>query len=480
MTSIEQFIRDKIVTSSSDVIDFCVQELNLEEDVARKRIQRLPDTIYRYKGICSSKQAILYHKDDWMIEGFTEAIVAVLRKYAKQHYVVIKALEMHGGYIPIDKLASYSMSPVELVKGHKSFNSVILDLKNLHLIGEGDTGYVLYSDAVNQKRSKAKNLIHNITLEYFNNWARNIGLISYSSAKYNSTCSRYQFGLVAPSYVRTLPYKSTGGNIVPAFVIADILIGDLDQDAILFFTQKLSNMVGLKHNSKYLPFFITDSHDANIYKTLKEAGVIIGNVDELFGEQYSCTIKGILNLIENAGAILKTNPEQYLSLLANIEKLAIGKTNNLKGDLFEMAVGYYHSQLCQSLEIGKNVFYERDHREIDVFAVYQNKVVVAECKGYNKKLDESYIDSWLSNKIPVIRNWILNQNSLKNKKICFELWSTGGFEESALKKLQDSSAKTKKYEIEFFAYQDMVELAKKNNVMHFQKLLKTYYYKELM
>lgn len=415
-----------------------------------------------------------------MIEGFTEAIVAVLRKYAKQHYVVIKALEMHGGYIPRDKLASYSMSPVELVNGHKSFNSVILDLKNLHLIGEDDTGYVLYSDAVNQRCSKAKNLIHNITLEHFNNWARNIGLISYSSAKYNSTCSRYQFGLVAPSYVRTLPYKSTGGNIVPAFVIADILIGDLDQDAILFFTQKLSNMVGLKHNSKYLPFFITDSHDANIYKTLKEAGVIIGNVDELFGEQYSCTIKGILNLIENAGAILKTNPEQYLSLLANIEKLAIGKTNNLKGDLFEMAVGYYHSQLCQFLEIGKNVFYERDHREIDVFAVYQNKVVVAECKGYNKKLDESYIDSWLSNKIPVIRNWILNQNSLKSKKICFELWSTGGFEESALKKLQDSSAKTKKYEIEFFAYQDMVELAKKNNVMHFQKLLKTYYYKELM
>ncbi|UKI18491.1 MAG: hypothetical protein L6V80_03100 [Bacteroidales bacterium] len=93
-----------------------------------------------------------------------------------------------------------------------------------------------------------------------------------------------------------------------------------------------------------------------------------------------------MNLMENAGAILKTNPEQYLSLLANIEKLAIGKTNNLKGDLFEMTVGYYHGQICQSLEIGKNVYYEQEHREIDVFALYQNKVVVAECKGYNKKI----------------------------------------------------------------------------------------------
>lgn len=63
-----------------------------------------------------------------------------------------------------------------------------------------------------------------------------------------------------------------------------------------------------------------------------------------------------MNLIENAGAILKTNPGQYLPLLENIEKLAIGKTNNLKGDLFEMTVGFYHGQLCQSLEIGKNIF----------------------------------------------------------------------------------------------------------------------------
>lgn len=112
----------------------------------------------------------------------------------------------------------------------------------------------------------------------------------------------------------------------------------------------------IKSEFKISAFFITDSHDADIYKTLKEAGVIIGNVDELFGEQYSHTIKGILNLIENAGAILKTNPWQYLSLLENIEKLAIGKTNNLKGDLFEMTVGFYHGQLYQSLEIGKNIF----------------------------------------------------------------------------------------------------------------------------
>lgn len=189
-----------------------------------------------------------------MIGGGTEVLISVLRMHAKQHYVVIKALEIHDGYIPVDKLASYSISPVEPIKGHKSFDSVILDLERLHLIKKDETSYALCSDVANQKRSKAKNLIHNITLEHFNNWARNIGLISYNSTKYNSTCSRYQFGLVAPSYVRTLTYKSKGGKVVPAFVVADILIGDLDKNAILFFTQKLSNMVGLNPNSKYLLF----------------------------------------------------------------------------------------------------------------------------------------------------------------------------------------------------------------------------------
>lgn len=480
MTSIEQFIRNEIVTSSLDVIEFCVKELKLKEDVARKRIERLPDTIYKYKGICTNKQSIIYHKDDRKTEGFIEALISVLRKYAKQHYVLIKALEMHDSYIPINKLASYSISPVEPIKGHKKFDSVILDLKKLRLIEENESSYVLQSDITNQRRSKARNLIHDITIKHFQDWARKIGLISYNSAKYNSICSRYQFSLVAPSYIRTLTNRSNKGKVIPAFVVADVLIGDLDEDAILFFTQKLSNMVGLNHNSKYLPFFITNSHDAGIYKMLKEAGVIIGNVDELFGEQYSSTLKGISNLIENAEVILKTNPKQYFSLLANIEKLAIGKTNNLKGDLFEMTVGYYHGQQCQSLEIGKNVYHEQDHREIDVYAVYQDKVVVAECKGYSKKIDDSYIDCWLSNKIPIIRKWISNQDSLKNKRVYFEIWSTGGFEESALKKLQNSSVRTKKYDIKYFAYQDMMELAKNNNVKHFQKLLKTYYYKELM
>lgn len=479
MTLIEQYIKNKIVTSSSDVIKFCVEELHLQESAARKRIQRLPAHIFKYKGICSNKQSILYHKDNWMVDGYTNTLISVLKQHAKQHYIIIKALEIHSGYIPINKLASYSISPIGLVKGHKSFISIIEDLKKMHLIDDDGDNYILLSEEINEKRSKAQNLIHNITIEHFNNWARNIGLISYNATKYNAACNNYQFGMVAPSYIKSLMGYSNSGKIVPGFVIADILVGvPLDENAILFFIEKMKNIIALHSSPKCLPFFITDSHDSDIYSKLKNDGIIIGNVDELFGVQYSETIKGILNLMENAGAILKTNPQKYLDLLNNIEKLAIGKTNNLKGDLFEMTVGYYHGQLCQSLEIGKKVFYEQDQREIDVFALYQNRVVVAECKGYNTKLSLDVIDKWLSDKIPVIRKWLLSQESLNGREVCFELWCTGGFDDDALKKLENASSKTKRYKIQYYSYQDMTQLAKNNNVKHFQKLLKTYYYSE--
>ena len=184
-----------------------------------------------------------------------------------------------------------------------------------------------------------------------------------------------------------------------------------------------------------------------------------------------------MNLIENAGAIIKKNPEYYIKLIDNIEKLAIGKTYNLKGDLFEMAVGYYHGQLCQSLEISKVIYYESEQKEIDVYAIYQDKVVFAECKGYNTPIDDEYIESWLSKKIHVIRKWALSCESLKNKKIEFEIWCTGGFTESSTFKLEEAKNKTKKYAINFFTLDSMRRVAREKGLPHFDKIIKTYYIK---
>ena len=80
--------------------------------------------------------------------------------------------------------------------------------------------------------------------------------------------------------------------------------------------------------------------------------------------------------------------------------------------------------------------HDNNIREIDVYAVYADKVVFAECKGYNSKIDDTYIEQWLSKKVSVIRQWALSCDSLCDKKIVFEIWSTGGYTEEALELLK--------------------------------------------
>lgn len=480
MISIEKYIESEIVVSSGDAIRYGETSLGITNEAARKRLQNLPKDIYKIKGICRAKQSILYCKDSWGSTEFFDKLIEVLKKDAQQHYAVLNAINLHHGVISKDILPEYTISPVGKVKGHKSLNTIIEDLIFLRLIKETDDTYELLGCAYNNERkSEALNVIHKITLEDFREWGRNIGLFSYNSADFHKEISSYSFAMTAPSYIKGLVSKSQKKPI-PAFIVVDILLNrDIRKDDIGFFIKKLEN-VSMCNPAKIIPFLLIGTHDQDVYHTLKSNGIIVGNIDELFGKKYSESLYGILNLMENAGAILKRNPDQYLNLLKSIEALSTGKTYNLKGALFEMAVGYFHSQQsCKTLDVSKKVSYSGKCREIDVYAEYHNRVVFAECKGYNSKIEDDYVEKWLSEKIPVIRDWALHQDHIKNKQFVFEIWSTGGFTDESYNKLSMAHEKTKKYQIDFYDANKMLQTAKEQNIPHFIELLKTYYLKEI-
>lgn len=476
MTSIEKYIDNKIVTSSSQVIEYCEETLHLTNSAARKRIQRLPIDIYKIKGICRDGQSILYHKNHWGTSEYFDTLVDVLKREASQHYFVYNAIKVHHGIITKDRLIEYSVSPNGNIKGHKNIDSIINDLESLHLIEKQDDNYILKQEWNYELSARALNLIQDITIEHFQEWGRNIGLFSYNSAKYHHTISSYQFALVATSYVKTLIQQSNNGKPIPAFVVADIMLNrSINELDVQFIIHKLENVITRNRGIKIIPFLLIGTHHQEVYKTLKSNGIIVGNIDELFGNKYSESLYGIMNLMENAGAILKSNPEQYLKLMNDVHKLATGKTYNLKGELFEMAVGYYHGQLCQSLEISKRIIYDNKEREIDVYAVYQDRIVFAECKGYNSQIDKDYIENWLSAKIPTIRQWALSCESIKNKRLVFEIWSTGGFTNDANIKLAEASRKVTKYRIDFYNSSDMIKKARDCNMQHFVDIINQFY-----
>jgi hypothetical protein len=181
----------------------------------------------------------------------------------------------------------------------------------------------------------------------------------------------------------------------------------------------------------------------------------------------------------NAGAILKKNPDAYFDLIKKLNKLVDGKTNNLRGDLFELAVGYLYSLQGMSLDIGKLLNYKGKIREIDIYAHNSHSVYICECKGYNSKVTRDDIDVWLGHKIPVIREWILEHPSIANHNLIFQFWSTGGFTPEAIQLLNERIAKTNRYQIEYYDPQKMIEVADKINAKKFIEVLQEYYLKEI-
>ena len=475
MTELIKYIENEIIVTSGDAIKFCVKSLGISNEAARKRIQRLPSNIRKIKGICRERQSILYHEKNWMNPDFSDQLVEIIRNHATQHYAILNALNIHYGVIPNSIFAEYTFSPVGNVKGHKKFSSIIDDLKRLQLIDENENTYISSECQVyNDKKSKAINVIHKLTISHFHEWGRNIGLFSYDSASFHSELSSYQFAIVAPTYLNSLTSISKKGKTIPAFIVVDIILNrDIKSSNIDYFIKKIENVSSRIPNTKIIPFLLIGTHDQDIYQALKSKGIIVGNIDELFGNKYSESVYGILNLIENAGAILKKNPAQYLKLIGSIESLSKGKTYNLKGDLFEMAVGYYHGQFCQSLEVSKNIIYDTDTREIDVYAVYQDKVVFSECKGYNSKIDIDYIEKWLSEIIPTFRKWI--QSTYPQRECEFQIWSIGGFDDKSISLLETHKQSSKKYSLNYYCKSDILKIAQDSNDTTFIKQINKHF-----
>ncbi|RED91409.1 hypothetical protein [Marinoscillum furvescens] len=485
MTFLEQTIKEKGPILSSDLLDILLdKEKGLSKEAARKRLSRIRGDVAKVRGLFSDRQILFHDKAIYNSEEYFEGLTDALKKAGKQYHIILQSLAFHYGQIKKEQLAAYTVNPVKNLKGHLTFHSAIEKLVKLQLVHQDDDNIfllpILAEGSINGKRAKGIEVAKNFLLIQFNDWSRKIGLTSYNTSVFHGEFGKYQFNFVSPTYVGSLPKFSVKKKIVPGFLIADVLIGNtVTEKEVEFFINKLKTLKYQKQIASFIPFLIVESIDPKSLNLLKSEGVVIGFVNELFGEKYKELLNSLINLVTNAGAILKKNPEAYLDLISKLNKLVDGKTNNLRGDLFELAVGYFQGRICNSIDIGKIINYQGEQREIDVLGFTAQKIIVSECKGYNHKIDKDEIDKWLGNKIPVIRKWILDQPSISDREIQFEIWSTGGFTEEAVRSLNDKMIKTKKYDIEFYGLEEMMEKSKELKSKKFTEILREYYIKEI-
>jgi hypothetical protein len=461
-----------------------MRQESISDEAIRKRLSRMGDSVQKMKGFFLDNQVLFYLREQYRKPEYYEGLVRSFPVAAKRYHAVLTALRYHQGSIHKSRLASYTFSPIASLTGHKRIDHIIEDLVNWELI-RVDEDYIFTTDradlneSANFNFSKGIELARMVVLNQFAEWARGIGMVSYDSVKTDSEFGKLQWGFTGPSYITGITQQGKD-KVRPAFVVADVLVGrEADLDDVYFFLQKIEILKHQRNASNFLPYLITQGVQEDAFRELKRRGVITASVNKLFGNEYLELLKSLISTITNAGAILKTNPEAYLKLITQIEKLAGGKTNNLRGDLFELAVGYYYSNRSQVLDVGKLITHEGRQKELDVLAVASDEVHIAECKGYNYPLDVATVEVWLNEKVPVAYKWAIAPERYQGKKIIFELWSTGGFTDDAKRFLEEHSQKTTKYKVEFYDQSAIMTKARTAQVKKLTEIMRAYFVKEI-
>lgn len=480
MTFLESILKESGPGLSGELAKQIETARNISAETSRKQLSRYAEPVKRISGFFINKQSYFYLPEHIGDGSFIEGLNNALKNSAKRLYVLIKAMEYNKGYLHKDQIAAYSFSPVENLKGHRRFDTVIREALRHGLIVDDGDYYKLNQEyypfrSIDFRYHKAISIARDFLINQFADWTRKIGLVSFDSAEYFREFSKFNWAITAPSYVGTLP-KYTMNGIKPGFVLADFVVGNkINDEHVHFFIEKLKVVKALSGHSNILPFLIVDVLPPQTLQLLKKNGVIVAFVHQMFGNGYIDLIQALINTIVNAGAILKERPDDFLALMDKIKVLTEGKTNNLRGDVFELAVGYYHAKESRHFDISKKIYWQGQPYELDVFAVYEDKVVVAECKGTKAPIELNTIDKWLE-KIVDLREWIDHQEAYKGKRHQFEYWSTGGFDVEAMDKIEVVS-KAKKYDSIFLNADDILEKARKTKNTKFVDILKEYFLK---
>lgn len=468
---------------SGDLAQRLVDRYRVSSVAARQIISRSSEPVRKLFALTfDNNQKYIYLDSHFASQDFYEGIIASLNKASKAYYAFVHPFIFQQGFIHKKQLAAYTFSPLKPLKGHKIAESIINDLLSAKIILEyNDDCYQLNDgfDGGNYSRFRAIEIAKKITLEHFNDWARNINLIAYNSSKQlgpSAEFYKFQWSFTAPSYV------GAGAKVdkkPTSFIVADILLGEQVKEAdIDYFIKKLRIIRQGKKVSPFIPVLITDGGiEDKAFKILKSEGVMLGFVDKLFGSTYSELLKSLVNVIENAAAVISKNPEKFIQVMDNLTILE-GKTYNLRGDLFELAVGYYYYPIARFFEVNKFIRDPKSgkRKEIDVFVkCSHNEIKVVECKGYRYPVELDYVNEWLTEKVPTIRSWLLSQDEFSKKDITFEIWSTGGFTEEAERVLEKMSKNTKKYTIRYFGSKEILEKSQRHEDENLRKILQKYY-----
>ena len=466
----------------------------LSPDAARKRVSRVSPPIKKLRvGLLPRSEAFLYHQDHRKSEWFWDCLLRDLRESGSIHGVAIDGLLARGGQAQLTSFNVVAGSP-EAQKKQIPLSRVLENLKRagiVDVVDAGQTGqcvraspHVFPTPGANQFR--ARTVAEDVLMDGLREWVRNLGLASYNAIEIRNAerapkFSTFHWDLSGPSYL--LPLTSSGRKgPKPGFFVADVFCnGTLNLADIQYFLRKVKMTRAFKQVVPFLPVLLADRFTNEALRAGKQAGVMMATTRNLFGETVAQALVALIDVLSRAAAVAAGNPDRVVELFRDLKAIE-GAAGNLRGALFEMIVGYLVREIDgNSIDIGEVVRDPMSGKlaEIDVRRIKERQECwFYECRARQPtaRVSADEITKWIE-RLGRIHRHHRAEKRFQGCDFGFEIWTTGMFDDDALKLLKRERSRRKRVTVDWKDGPQVREYARRASCNAILDMLDEHYFK---
>ena len=479
MKSIENILGELGPSLSSIVAAELANRCKISRDAARKRLSRAGSPIERtsYR-LFPKNEAFVFLKSQYNSEWYWTNLLRDLREKNTVYACALDGILARGGTVKATEFPVISGAPIALKK-QVSLSRVEKTLINIGAITEQNEGRLGRCFVVNQQIAstqmgiayiEAINRVECIILEDLRRWIQKNNLGSYHKITIRGEnkplqVGQFKFDLTGPCYFRPLrePKRKHG------FIVADVFANDsLELNQIKYFLRKIKMYEKTANSGKLYPIMLAVRYETEAFNEVREAGVMVTTLKNFFGNKVTHAIANLIETLANAisaSSIDESKLDKLLKSLSGID----GRIGNMRGILFELISAYIAK--CEyggEISIGVSHIHRTKDEKTDLDVVCTgvgNLVTIIECKSKepNKEVSLEEIQKWLKN-TEIMLDYVACMPNLYDKKVSYEIWTTGKFSSDALAKLRFEERKRTKRRIAWKDGREVIDIARKNNL----------------
>ena len=495
--SVRTLLKEHGPGMTSELINFMVESNGLLPATARQRVARAKGEIKRLAGLRFTKNArFIYLEDQYDTPKFWKAIERAFQSSGASYWGAVVGLRARGGSCPKFLFPSVCGAPLAR-KSHLSPDRILERLKAIHLLEETssqetDDPFIRFRPGFYDKKPdaviKATLVAEEVALLALHDWARKIGFGSYDKFKIrDSTSQPVVSGIVwdmsAPSYMRPLASLQEG-TIKPGFVVFDVnLHSPVSEEAVALFVRKHKLASAPVNVAPIMPFLIGEVFTQGAFDLARKSGVAVTTPNTLFGEEIAKGLRDLIKLLSNTGATAAVNPDHLCYVMNALTKIE-GAANNLRGALFELAVGSLAKDIEGGyLQVGRKGDDPYSGRSVEIDVLLDRpegkSVLIIECKSKipGTSVSQEEIKRWYEDRVPLIYKILAQDARYRDRSFRFELWSNGPIDPRALERMEIQNTGSEGFSVGWKDGAVLKEYAKKAESSAIRKMLNEHYFR---